>query len=145
MENITTQPERLTLAELQKRIEYQCLLPAQKKFIDVLLMTGTESGTFDFLVACAAAYPACVNNHASLVVRSSQVQSHPRVRRVLDMAFGRKPETPADPVMGLLRRALIRSIKHDIATWGTISEATATALQVYQQQTGKTVKVPTNA
>jgi hypothetical protein len=145
MENITTQPERLTLAELQKRIEYQCLLPAQKKFIDMLLMTGVESGTYDFLVAAGLAYPGCAGNHASLAVRSSQLQSHPRVKRVLDMAFGRKPEPPADPVMGVLRRALIKSIKHDIATLGMLSDATAKSLQVYQEQTGKKVKVSVNA
>jgi hypothetical protein len=137
---IETQPERMTLAELQKQVEYQCLLPAQKKFIDVLLLTGAESGTFDFLAAAAVAYPNCMTNHASLAVRSCQLQSHPRVKRVLDMAFGRKPEK-TDPVMTLLRPALKKAIKHDIATLGTLSDATAKSLQVYEQQTGKTVKV----
>ena len=137
MENVA-RLERTMLPDLQKMLEYACLIPAHQRFIDVLLTRGYETGTFDFLGATLAAYPALANNHNSLAVRSSQIQAHPRVRVCLDLAFGRKSES-ADPVLNTLKTALVKAIKHDLATTGTISEATAASLKVYERKTGKTL------
>jgi hypothetical protein len=129
--------ERVLLADIQKLPEFACLIPAHQTFINVLLTRGYETGTFDFLGATAAAYPKCAGNHASLAVRSSQIQVHPRVKRVLDLAFGREPEK-TDPMLEDLKKAIRKSIRRD---GGVIAENTLTAIRLYERQSGKKLKV----
>jgi hypothetical protein len=129
------QIKRLMLPELQTRLEYQALIPTHKIFVDVLLLKGYATGSFDFLGACLAAYPRAGASPQMLAIRSSQVQSHPRVSRVLDLAFGRVTEK-TDPVMEDLRKAIKRSIKRDC---GVIGENTLTAIKFYEAQSGKTL------
>jgi hypothetical protein len=69
-------------------------------------------------------------------VRSSQIQSHPKVRSVLNLAFGQPQVEDAD-VLVTLKHALKKAIRKDIETTGIISDATAKALQVWERKTGK--------
>jgi hypothetical protein len=132
----STQLERISLAGMKTRIEYQSLLPAQRRYVDALLESGESSGTYNFLAATAVAYPSCARNPRSLLVRSSQMQSHPKVRQVLNLAFGQPHVEDAD-VLVTLKHALKKSIRKDIETTGIISDATAKALQVWERKTGK--------
>jgi hypothetical protein len=132
-----TKTERLLLPELRKTLDYAGLIPTHRIFVDVLLLRGYASGTFDFLGATLAAYPRAGASPQMLAIRSSQVQKHPRVSRVLDLAFGRVTEKP-DPVMEDLRKAIKRSIKRDA---GVISENVVTAIRFYEAQSGKKLKV----
>jgi hypothetical protein len=107
----------------------------------VLLETGESSGgAYNFLAATAIAYPSCARNPRSLSVRSSQLQSHPRVRQVLNLAFGQPQVKDAD-VLVTLKCALKKSIRKDIAERGVLSDATAKALQVWERKTGQKLKV----
>ena|ERR1700733_9542494 len=133
----TATPNRLELPELRQRLEYQALIPTHKIFVDVLLLRGYASGTFDFLGACLAAYPRAGSSPQMLAVRSSQVQSHPRVQRVLDLAFGRVTEK-TDPVLADLKKAIRKSIRQ---SGGVISENVLTAIRFYEAQSGKKLKV----
>jgi hypothetical protein len=131
-----TQLKRISHADMKTRIEYHALLPAQRKYVDALLETGESSGTYNFLAATAVAYPSCARNPRSLLVRSSQMQSHPKVRQVLNLAFGQPQVEDAD-VLVTLKVALKKSIRKDIAERGVLSDATAKALQVWEHKTGK--------
>ena len=131
------QTERMLLPELRKTLEYSALIPTHKIFVDVLLLKGYATGSFDFLGACLAAYPRAGASPQMLAIRSSQVQSHPRVQRVLDLAFGRVTEK-ADPVLADLKKAIRKSIRQ---SGGVISENVLTAIRFYEAQSGKQLKV----
>jgi len=128
--------ERPPLAEIQKTVEYQICHERHKLFVDTLVSRADAGFGWDYHAATLAAYPACAANHEALLVRSCQIKANPAVRRVLGILFGWEPEQ-LDPVMVTLRSALIKSIKKDIATTGTISEPTAASLKVYERKTGR--------
>jgi hypothetical protein len=132
--------ERPTLADIQKSVEYQILHDRHKLFVDTLVSRAEAGNGWDYHAATIAAYPATASNHESLLVRSSQIKANPAVRRVLGILFGWEPEQ-LDPVLVTLRSALVKAIKHDIATTGTISESTAASLKVYERKTGKKLPI----
>lgn len=135
--------ERPTLSDIQKTVEYQVLHDRHKLFFDVLISRAEANNVWDYHAATLAAYPACAANHESLLVRACQIKANPAVRRVLGLLFGWEPEQ-LDPVLVTLRSALVKAIRHDITTTGTISEPTAASLKIYERKTGKTVKVKSN-
>jgi hypothetical protein len=119
----------LSLADLKPAFEYQCLTPRQRVFIDTLLTLGESSGTYDALLATRVAFPNA--RPSSIVVRASQVQSHPKVKRLLNIYFGR-PEVDDDPFFDELKAAIRKSIRRD----GGLSVATLKAIQFYEARTG---------
>jgi hypothetical protein len=128
---VDTTINKVSLDELKTRLEYQCLLPAQKKYVESLLQSGEATGAYNFIAAAAIAYPGSARKPRSLAVRSSQMQAHKNVRRCLDLAFGRLPE---DPVLEDLRRAIRKSIRRD---GGLLSDNTLTAIRFYEKYAGK--------
>jgi hypothetical protein len=118
----------MTLADLKPAFEYQCLTPRQRLFVDTLLTSGESSGTYDALLATRVAYPDA--RPSSVVVRASQVQSHPKVRRLLNIYFGR-PEAEPDPFFDELKRAIRKTIKRD-----GITIAVQRAISFYVAKTG---------
>lgn len=136
----TQQLERVSLVDLKKRWEFAALIPAHQVFVEALLRSGEETGSYNFLGATAAAYPGSASKVQSLAVRSSQLQVHKNVRRCLDLAFGRPPVEDAD-VLATLKHALKKSIRNDLATLGTLSDATAASLKIWERKTGKKLSV----
>jgi hypothetical protein len=118
-----------SLADLMPSYEFQCLTPRQKFWVKTLLESGEKTGTYNFLGATAIAFPDAKNR--SLVVRSSQLQSHPKVKRILNIYFGR-PETEDDPFFAELKTAIRKSLKRD----GGLSVATTRAISLYERLTG---------
>ena len=132
--------DRPTLSDIQKTVEYQILHERHKLFFDVLISRAEANNGWDYHAATLAAYPACAANHESLLVRSCQIKANPAVRRVLGILFGWEPEQ-LDPVLVTLRSALVKSIRHDLATLGTLSDATTEALKIWERKTGKKMSV----
>ena len=116
-------------ADLLPSYEFQALSPRQKIWVQTLLESGEKTGTYDFVEATKTAYPDA--HGRSIVVRSSQLQSHSKIKEILGIYFGR-PEAECDPFFSELKRAIRRSIKQD----GKISTAVQRAITFYAAKTG---------
>jgi hypothetical protein len=118
----------MTLADLLPCFEFQCLTPRQRVWVETLLTSGETTGTYDTLLATRTAFPDA--RPRSIVVRASQVQSHLKVRRLLNIYFGR-PEEGADPFFDELKKAIRKTIKRD-----GITIAVQRAISFYVAKTG---------
>lgn len=116
-------------ADLLPSYEFQALSPRQKIWVQTLLESGEKTGTYDFVEATKTAYPDA--HGRSIIVRSSQLQSHSKIKEILGIYFGR-PEAECDPFFSELKRAIRRSIKQD----GKISTAVQRAITFYAAKTG---------
>jgi len=116
-------------ADLISSWEFQSLTARQKIWVQILLESGEKTGTYDFIRATQTAYPDA--HGRSIVVRSSQLQSHSKIKEILGVYFGR-PESECDPFFSELKRAIRRSIKQD----GKISTAVQRAITFYAAKTG---------
>jgi hypothetical protein len=123
----------MTLADLLPSYEWNCMTKAQQTWVRVFLESGEQTGTFDALAATRIAYPAGSN----IVGRSAQIQSHPKVKRLLAIYFGR-PLNEDDPFFAELKRAIRKSIRRD----GGLSDNTVTAIRFYEKHAGKKLEVP---
>jgi hypothetical protein len=132
-----TQLERVPLSEIITRPDYQSLTPSQQLWVRLYILSGEQTGTYDALTATKVAYPASVKSLAS---RSCHVQSHPKVKHIIRVAFG-EPENEMEPIMNDLRRAIRKSIRRD----GGLSPDTTVAIKFYERASGKKLKGSVNA
>ena len=120
------------LSEIVPRPDFQGMTVAQQAWVRAYLTSGETTGTYDAIAATRAAYPATSAQHLSS--RACHVQSHKKVKHILNIAFG-QPETELDLILSDLGRALRKSIRNDIKKGGSLSIATTRALDFYERHT----------
>jgi len=119
---------RMGITELMALEAFQVLTEKQRTFVVRYIASGTTTGTYDSLRAVHDAYGADVKNASVL---SSQLLGQKKIKRVLDLHFGRTEPSPYDSMMMELTKALRRSIKHDKKT-GSLSTATMRAMDFFE-------------
>jgi len=129
----TVQTERIPFSEIAKLPMFQGMTVAQQTWVRLYLLSGELTGTFDALSATKTVYKPSA---ASLASRACHIQSHPKVKHILRVAFG-EPVNELEPVLNDLRRAIRKSIKRD----GGLSDNTTQAIKFYERHAGKTLKV----
>lgn len=126
--------ERIPLSDLVMTWEFQRLTPQQQIWVRAYLGSGETAGTFDAFAATRIAYPAAAMQN--LAARSCQIQSHAKVRHLLNIYFGH-PElnevSPPDRFFKQLKTAIRKSIRED----GKLTVATTKAIELYRQCTGE--------
>lgn len=120
------QIERVPLSEIIARSEFAAMTSAQKVWVKIFLTTT------DAVQATKIAYPR--TSAKSLASRACHVQSAPKIKRLLRLAFG-EPENPMEPLLNDLRRAIRLSIKRD----GGLSDNTMTAIKFFERVAGKKI------
>jgi len=80
---------RLTLAEIERRPEFQELRPKQKLFCLSYLRSGVDTGTFDAVFAASTAYDA-TSRPENFRLISYELLESPRIKKVLALYFGTK-------------------------------------------------------
>jgi hypothetical protein len=131
---LTDTTERVPVSEVINRPDFHLMTDAQKTWVRLYLLSGEVTGTFDAISATKIAFPK--TSASSLPSRMCHIQSHPKVKHILRVAFG-EPENEMEPMLNDLRRAIRKSIKRD----GGLSETTLTAIRFYERHSGKTLKV----
>jgi hypothetical protein len=124
----------MALADLLPSYEWNCMTAAQRLWVKTFLESGEQTGTFDALAATRVAYPVGKN----IVARAAQVQSHRKVKRILNIYFGRTDTESSDPFFDELKRAIRKSIRRD----GGLSDNTVTVIRFYEKHAGKKLQVP---
>jgi hypothetical protein len=124
--------ERVPFSEIATRPDYQSLTVAQQMWIRVYLLSGERLGTYDALSATKLAYPD--TSAKNLASRACHVQSHKKVRHILNIAFG---EPEPQPLLEDLRHAIRKSVRRD----GGLSADTTAAIKFYERQSGKKMAV----
>jgi hypothetical protein len=124
---MATNHERLDIAALMVMEEFQVLSERQRIFVIRYIASGTSTGVYDSLRAVHDAY-GDVKNEAVL---SSQLLGQKKIKRVLDLHFGRTEPSQYDSMMAELTKALKKSLRTDRKT-GSLSTATMRAMDFYQ-------------
>jgi hypothetical protein len=130
----TDTTERVPVSEIVTRPDFVLMTQAQQTWVKLYLLSGEVTGTFDAISATKIAFPK--TSASSLPSRMCHIQSHPKVKHILRVAFG-EPENEMEPVLNDLRRAIRKSIRRD----GGLSDNTITAIKFYEKVAGKKLKV----
>jgi hypothetical protein len=117
--------EKIPFAKLMASADFQTLTPAMQCWLKLYLGTGNARR------ATQIAYPQ--TSAKSRASRACNIQSHPKVKRLLRIAFG-VPEP--DPLIEDLRCAIRRSIRRDHG----LSPDTTAAIKFYEKYSGKKLK-----
>jgi hypothetical protein len=110
--------------------DFRTLTHAQRVWIKLYLGTG------DALRATRIAYPRV--SAKTLPSRVCHIQAHPKIARLLRLAYG-APEP--DQLVETLIQSIRKSIKRD----GGLSEHTTAAIRLYTKLAGKKLKGVSNA
>lgn len=86
---MTKTMERIGLDDLIQTSQFRVLTPQQQDFVIAYVKSGVESGTYDGLAACTAAYKPASTKIAGVMV--AQIMGNPKVKKVLDLQVGRTP------------------------------------------------------
>lgn len=121
-----TTTERVPFDEIIAHPDFAGMTPALKIWVKVYLTTN------DAIQATTVAYPR--TSAKSRASRACHIQSHPKVQRLLRLAFG---EPEPDPLLADLRAAIRKSIRRDHG----LSPDTTAALRFYEKMSGKKLKV----
>jgi hypothetical protein len=127
--SITTE-RRIPFAEIIASGSFAELTTPMQIWLKVFLMTNSA------IAATREAYPR--TSAKSRAARACNIQSHPKIARLLRMAYG---EPEPDPLAEELRRAIRKSIRRD----GGLSPDTSAAIRLYQKLAGKKLKVVAHA
>ena len=115
--------ERVRLADLIQRREFQCLTPKQRSFISRYISSGLLTGVYDASAATAAVYKTTPKN---AVVMSYEILGNRKIKAVIDLHFRR---SEFDSIMDDLARATRISMARDLKQGG-LSIATVKAIQL---------------
>jgi len=120
--------ERTGITEIMKAECFQVLTEKQKTFCVRYIVSGTQTGTYDALKAVQESYGVSIKNAVSL---GCQLLGQQKIKRVLDLHFGRPAPNEYDLMMAELTKALKKSIRHDKKT-GSLSTATMRAMDFFE-------------
>jgi hypothetical protein len=76
--------QRIPLAALEARVEWQALTLKQQTFLRAYIQSGVDTGTYDAVAAVRAAYNATGNAK----VLSYELLANPKIDRILVLHFG---------------------------------------------------------
>jgi phage terminase small subunit len=128
---MATTNKRVGIAAIMSHEFFQVLTEKQRTFVVRYISSGTATGLYDSVRAVRDAY-GDVKNAAVL---SSQLLGQKKIKRVLDLHFGRT-ESPYDSMMAELTKALKKSIRTDRKT-GSLSTATMRAMDFFEEHEKK--------
>jgi len=135
--------ERVRLADLIQRQEFQCLTSKQQAFLSRYISSGLLTGCYDAAAAVSSVYRTTPKN---AVVMGHEILGNRRIKRVLDLHFCRNE---IDSLMDDLGRAARLSISRDLKNGGSLSIATIKAVQLLKsharQNSGAGIDVPDEA
>ena len=120
----STTERRIPFAKLMASADFQTLTPAMQCWLKLYLGTGNARR------ATQVAFPATLGK--SRAARACNIQAHPKIARLLRLAFG---EPEPDPLLEDLRRALRKAFR-----LGQFSPDTTAALNFYEKYSGKKIK-----
>lgn len=110
---------KIPLSEIVQLPEFQEMIPALRQWVRAYLVHAEQTGKYDPILATHFAYPDV--KASGVVGRAAQIQVHPRVRRVLNIAFGRD-----DEILVETRAVLKRAVKA-LDSWQRYIERKQTA------------------
>ena len=116
--------ERVRLADLIQRREFQCLTPKQQAFLSRYISSGLLTGCYDASAATAAVYRTTPKN---ATIMSYEILGNRKIKAVIDLHFRR---SEFDSIMDDLARAARLSIARDLKHGGSLSIATIKAVQI---------------
>lgn len=124
MSNHTPINERVRLADLIQRREFQCLTSKQQAFLSRYISSGLLTGCYDATAAVASVYRTTPKN---AVVMSYEILGNRKIKAVMDLHFRR---SELDSIMDDLGRAARLSIARDLKNGGSLTIATIKAIQL---------------
>jgi len=130
--------DRMPLSEIVTRSEFQILTPKQQAFSARYIASGLSSGTYDAVGAVQTAY---ATSPANAVLLSYELLGNRKIKKVLDLHFGR---TPLDAMLSDLEKAIRKSLRKDSKSGG-LSIATVQALAFYERHTGQQIEAARGA
>jgi hypothetical protein len=122
---------RLPLAELATHPEWSALTVKQRMFLSSYIQSGLDTGIYDAEFAVRSSYNVDEKN---AVILSYELLANSKIRRVLDLHFGR---TEFDSVLADLAKIIKKSLRRDSKTG--LSDATITAIKFYEKHSGTAV------
>jgi hypothetical protein len=123
---------RLKLWDVLSVPEFAQLTERQQIFLARYLSGGAVNGTFDPADAAKTGYRVAPENAAVLAY---EVLGGKRVKRILDLAFGR---SPMDRLLEDLHTVIKRSLRRDARNGGLANADTTAALNFYTSEMAKT-------
>jgi hypothetical protein len=103
-----TQTNRVPLAELEARAEWQILTSKQQAFLRAYIQSGVTTGTYDALGAVRFAYPT-VDKNARIF--SYEILANPKIDLLLGLHFGRTAQDRAKVRRQKSIKQLLREIR----------------------------------
>lgn len=119
-----TTERRIPFAEIIASGSFAELTTPMQIWLKIFLTTNSA------IAATRVAYPRCLAK--SRAARACNIQSHPKIARLLRLAYG---EPEPDPLMSELRAAIRKSVRRD----GGLSPDTSVAIRLYEKLAGKKI------
>ncbi len=124
----------MLLAEMATHAEWQVLTAKQRMFLSSYIQSGIDTGVYDAPFAVQSAYNTSDKN---AVILSYELLANRKVRRVLDLHFGR---TETDSLQADLVKAISKSLRKDPTA--PLSETLRTAIKLYEKKSGIEILEP---
>jgi hypothetical protein len=121
----------LTLKQVVRLPEFQQLSERQQTFVARYLAGASVTGRYDAADAALAAYKVAPSNAH---IMGWEILGGKRVKRVIDLAFGR---SPMDRLLEDLHVMIKRSLRRDARNGGLANEHTTEAIRFYEKHAGK--------
>jgi hypothetical protein len=125
---------RMSLAEIATHTEWQALTTKERMFLSSYLQSGIDTGAYDAQFAAQSAYNTSDKN---AVILSYELLAKRKIRRVLDLHFGR---TETDSLQADLVKAISKSLRKDPTA--PLSETLRAAIKLYEKQSGVEILKP---
>jgi hypothetical protein len=125
---------RMLLAEIATHAEWQVLTAKQRMFLSSYIQSGIDTGVYDAQFAVQSAYNTSDKN---AVILSYELLANRKVRRVLDLHFGR---TETDSLQADLVKAISKSLRKDPTA--PLSETLRAAIKLYENQSSVKILKP---
>jgi len=117
--------QRMSLAELKSRAEWQILTDKQKFFVQSYIASGIDTGTYDAQFAVQSAYDT---SGKTAVILSYELLANRKIKQVLDLHFG---HTEMDSLLADLAKAIKQSLRKN-----GLTDATTTAIKFFEKHAG---------
>ena len=125
---------RMPLAELATYVEWQALTIKQRMFLSSYIQCEIDTGHYDAQFAVQSAFNVADENSKIL---KYELLANPKIRRVLDLHFGR---TEADSLLKDLSKLIAKSLRKDPTA--PLSETLRTAIKLYEKKSGIEILEP---
>jgi hypothetical protein len=125
---------RRKISDVLRLPEFAQLTERQQIFLARYLSGGAVNGTFDPADAALTAYKVAPEN---ATVMAYEILGSKRVKRVLDLAFGRDP---MDRLLEDLHVMIKRSLRRDARNGGLANPDTTRAIEFFEKHAGRKIQ-----